>query len=44
MDLVPFDKRSAKIWFNGEKVEWTNAKVHILNHGLHYEPLVDNSS
>ena len=40
MDLVPFDKRSGKIWFNGEKVEWTNAKVHILNHGLHYASCV----
>ena len=40
MDLLPFDKRSGKIWFNGEKVEWTNAKVHILNHGLHYASCV----
>ena len=36
MDLVPFDKRSGKIWFNGEKVNWTDAKIHVLNHGLHY--------
>jgi len=40
MDLLPFDKRSGKIWFNGEKVEWTNAKVHVLNHGLHYASCV----
>ena len=40
VDLLPFDKRSGKIWFNGEKVEWTNAKVHILNHGLHYASCV----
>ena len=40
MDLVPFDKRSGKIWFNGEKVEWSNAKVHVLNHGLHYASCV----
>ena len=40
MDLLPFDKRSGKIWFNGEKVEWINAKVHILNHGLHYASCV----
>jgi branched-chain amino acid aminotransferase len=33
---MPFDKRSGKIWFNGEKIEWTDAKVHVLNHGLHY--------
>ena len=40
MDLVPFDKRSGKIWFNGEKIEWTNAKIHVLNHGLHYASCV----
>ena len=40
MDLLPFDKKSGKIWFNGEKVEWINAKVHILNHGLHYASCV----
>ena len=40
MDLLPFDNRSGKIWFNGEKVAWTNAKVHVLNHGLHYASCV----
>ena len=40
MDLIPYDKRSGKIWFNGEKAEWTNAKVHVLNHGLHYASCV----
>ncbi len=36
MDIIPFDKREGYIWYNGEMVEWKNAKVHILNHGLHY--------
>ena len=40
MDLIPFDNRSGKIWFNGEEVEWTNDKVHVLNHGLHYASCV----
>jgi len=40
MDLVPFDTRSGKIWFNGEKVDWTDAKIHVLNHGLHYASCV----
>ena len=40
MDLVPFDKRSGKIWFNGESVDWNSAKVHVLNHGLHYASCV----
>ena len=40
MDLAPFDTRFGKIWFNGKKVEWTDAKVHVLNHGLHYASCV----
>ena len=40
MDLVPFDTRSGKIWFNGEKVDWTDAKIHVLSHGLHYASCV----
>ncbi|MFK7793623.1 MAG: branched-chain amino acid aminotransferase [Devosiaceae bacterium] len=33
---VPFDQLSGQIWMNGEFVEWDNAKVHVLTHGLHY--------
>ena len=40
MDQIPFDKRTGKIWFNNELVEWSNAKVHVLNHGLHYASCV----
>ncbi len=36
MTVIPFDKRQGKIWFNGEMVEWQDAKVHVLTHGLHY--------
>ena len=36
MDLIPFDKRTGKIWYNGSLVSWTDAKVHVLRHGLHY--------
>jgi branched-chain amino acid aminotransferase len=25
-----------KIWYNGEFVDWREAKVHVLSHGLHY--------
>jgi branched-chain amino acid aminotransferase len=25
-----------KIWFNGELVDWADAKVHVGAHGLHY--------
>jgi len=33
---VSFDQLDGKIWFNGEFVDWANAKVHVLTHGLHY--------
>lgn len=32
----PFDDRDGFIWYNGAMVPWRDAKVHILNHGLHY--------
>ena len=25
-----------KIWYNGKFVDWKDAKVHVLSHGLHY--------
>ncbi len=40
METIPYDKRSGKIWFNSELVDWNNAKVHLLNHGLHYASCV----
>ena len=36
MTSIPFDQRDGWIWFNGEIVPWTDAKVHVLTHGLHY--------
>jgi branched-chain amino acid aminotransferase len=33
---LPFDQREGVIWFNGEFVDWKDAKVHVLTHGLHY--------
>ena len=40
MDLIPFDKRTGKIWYNGSLVSWTDAKLHVLSHGLHYASCV----
>lgn len=31
-----YDDRDGKIWMDGKLVEWRDAKVHILTHGLHY--------
>jgi branched-chain amino acid aminotransferase len=36
MEIIPYDKRSGKIWFNGDNIEWSKAQVHVLSHGLHY--------
>lgn len=39
-DIIPFDQRDGYIWYNGEFQEWKDAKVHVLNHGLHYASCV----
>jgi branched-chain amino acid aminotransferase len=38
--LVPFDDRDGFIWYNGKLIDWRDAKVHVLNHGLHYASCV----
>ena len=40
MESIPYDKRTGKIWFNGKTVDWADANIHILNHGLHYASCV----
>ncbi len=40
MASVPFDQLEGHIWMNGEMVPWTDAKVHVLTHGLHYASAV----
>ena len=40
MEPITFDKRSGKIWFNGQLVNWSDAKIHVLSHGLHYASCV----
>jgi branched-chain amino acid aminotransferase len=29
-------RETEKIWMNGELVDWTDAKIHVGSHGLHY--------
>lgn len=36
VEIIPFDDRDGFIWFNGKIVLWREAKIHVLNHGLHY--------
>tara|TARA_B100000945_G_scaffold306683_1_gene294386 strand:- start:518 stop:1399 length:882 start_codon:yes stop_codon:yes gene_type:complete len=38
--MVPYDKRSGKIWYNNELVNWEDVKLHVLSHGLHYGSFV----
>ena len=33
---VSYDQMGGHIWYNGEFVEWGEAQVHVLTHGLHY--------
>jgi len=40
METIPYDKRLGKIWFNGKNVNWSEAQVHLLSHGLHYASCV----
>jgi branched-chain amino acid aminotransferase len=40
MENIPYDKRSGKIWLNGQNVDWSEAQVHLLSHGLHYASCV----
>lgn len=28
--------KADKIWFNGELINWDDAKIHVLSHALHY--------
>jgi len=36
MSSVPYDQREGVIWMNGDMVDWPDAKLHVLSHGLHY--------
>jgi branched-chain amino acid aminotransferase len=37
---LSFDNRDGYVWHNGNLVEWKDASVHVLNHGLHYASCV----
>ena len=38
--MIPYDKRSGKIWYNDEFVDWSDVQLHVLSHGLHYASCV----
>ena len=35
-----FDTRGNKLWMNGKIIDWTDATVHVLTHGMHYASCV----
>ncbi len=37
---IPFDQRDGFIWLDGQFVDWKDAKIHVLTHGLHYASAV----
>src|SRR6266404_3476243 len=40
MSVIPFDDRDGFIWYDGRLVHWRDAKLHVLNHGVHYASCV----
>ena len=40
MSILPFDRRDGAIWMDGALVPWTDARLHVLSHGLHYASAV----
>ena len=40
MESIPYDKRSGRIWFDGVPINWSEVKIHVLTHGLHYASCV----
>ena len=38
--MIPYDKRDGKIWYNSELLNWSDVKLHVLSHGLHYASCV----
>ena len=40
MASKPFDQLDGHIWMNGEFVPWSEARIHVLTHGLHYASAV----
>ena len=38
--LKTFENRDGWIWYDGQLVEWKQAKTHVINQGLHYASAV----
>ena len=40
MSDTPFDQFDGQIWYDGEMIDWRDAKLHVLSHALHYASCV----
>ena len=40
MSATPFDDRDGSIWLDGSLIDYRDAKLHVLSHGLHYASAV----
>ena len=38
--MMNFDNQDGNIWYNGALVPWTDSRLHVLSHGLHYASCV----
>jgi branched-chain amino acid aminotransferase len=38
--MTSFDDRDGMMWLDGKLVDWRDAKLHVLSHGLHYASAV----
>lgn len=34
--MLPYDDRDGFIWLDGRMMNWRDAKIHVMTHGLHY--------
>ena len=34
--MTTFAEKDGFIWFDGQVIDWKDAKVHVLTHTLHY--------
>ena len=40
MSAAPFDDRDGSIWLDGSLIDYRDAKLHVMSHGLHYASAV----
>ena len=36
LNIESMENKEGLIWYNGNFIDWKDAKLHVLTHGLHY--------